>query len=110
MTDLSQSELRHIRDQLRFAKEGADNLAKRAGYYWHEWLKGPRGICTAAFDREGQRWSLSFGWTRDEELGVLAKRIEKMDWTIRVAMKEFGALKLGAMMRDAAESKQVGNA
>jgi len=102
--------LQHIRDQLKFAKEGADNLAKRSGYYWHEWLSGPTGRCTAAFDREGERWSLAFAWTPKEELGVLAKRIEQMDFAMRTSIKEFASLKLGAMMRDAGASKMAGNA
>lgn len=95
---------KHIRDQLKFAKEGAGNLAKRSGYFWTEWLKGREGRCTAAFDRDGERWSLSFAWTPREELGVLAKRIEYMDHCMRISMKEFGALKLGAAMREAQEA------
>lgn len=110
-TDLSTLDRQHIRDQLKFAKQGADNLAKRSGYYWHEWLKGPTGRCTAAFDREGKRWSLSFTWTTREELGELAKRIEHMDYLVCIAMKEFAALKLGAAVRDEVEQKnRVGTA
>jgi len=99
----------YIRDQLAFAKEGADNLAKRNGYYWHEWLMGPQGRCTAAFDRDGERWSLTFGWTPKEELGELAKRIEFMDHSMRISMGNFGSLKAGALMRMASE-EQAGRA
>jgi len=93
----------HIRDQLKFAREGAQNLAKRNGYVWTSWLKGKQGECTAAFDREGARWSLSFYWTPREELSELATRIENMDWCMRVAMKEFGALKLRALINQTSE-------
>jgi hypothetical protein len=98
-----QSAESYIRDQLKFAKEGADNLAKRSGYVWTSWLKGKQGQCTASFDRDGERWSLGFQWTRSEALEVLAERIEQLDWCMRVAMKEFGALKVGAMMAQATE-------
>lgn len=93
----------HIRDQLKFAKEGADNLAKRNGYAWTHWLKGRNGQCTATFEREGHNWSLNFYWTPREELGVLANHIEAMDFNMRVAMKEFSALKLGNLVKNAAE-------
>lgn len=89
-----------MRDQLRYAKEGADNLAKRHGYMWTQWLKGRQGKCTAAFDRDGERWSLSFGWVQTMGLADLANRIEAMDYHMRICMKEFEALKLGATMRD----------
>lgn len=98
----------YIRDQLAFAKEGAENLAKRNGYYWSVWLK--EGKCTASFDRDGERWSLSFTWSPKEELGVLAQRIEHMDHCMQVAMKEFGALKVGAMVRDAERNQAMGHA
>jgi len=87
-----------IRDQLRFAKEGAQNLAKRNGYTWTRWLERPNGRTTAAFEREGHRWSLDFYWTPKQDLGELAKYIEQMDHCMRASMKEFGALKLGQMM------------
>lgn len=103
------ADAKYIRDQLAFAKEGADNLAKRNGYQWTTWLKGREGRCTASFERDGERWSLAFTWTPKEELGVLAARIERMDHCMRVAMKEFGALKLGALMREASHH-QVGRA
>jgi hypothetical protein len=107
----AKAQLQHLRDQLKFAKEGADNLAKRSGYYWSDWLKAPNGKCTASFDREDKRWSLSFTWTPREELGELAKRIEHMDYLICIAMKEFAALKLGAAVRDEVEQKnRVGTA
>lgn len=96
-----------LRDQLRFAKQGADNLAKRHGYQWAEWLNGRIGRCTAAFDRDGERWLLSFCWTPKQELGALADSIEKMDYCMMVAQKEFGALKAGAMMRAAADAQAV---
>lgn len=98
---------KHIRDQLKFAREGADNLAKRNGYMWTNWLKGKHGQCTAAFDRDGERWSLGFCWTPAQPLEELAKNIEQMDYCMRVAQKEFGALKAGALMRQAAESATV---
>ena len=90
-------------DQLKFAKEGANNLAKRNGYMWTSWLQGRQGRTTAAFDREGQRWSLDFFWTPSQPLEELAKNIEQMDFLIVTAMKEFGALKLGAMVRQASD-------
>lgn len=92
-----------IRDQLKFAREGAQNLAKRNGYEWTRWLERPSGLTTASFEREGSRWSLSFQWTPAEELGVLAKRIEAMDHAMKIAMKEFGSLKAGQMMAQATE-------
>lgn len=88
-----------MRDQLLYAKQGADNLAKASGYMWTDWLHGREGKCTAAFDREGERWSLSFGWVKANGLGDLAKKIEAMDYYMKVCMKEFQALKLGALMR-----------
>ncbi len=88
-----------IADQLKFAKEGADNLARRHGYRWTNWLKAPGGRCTAGFEREGQFWSFDFYWSKKEDLSVLAHNIERMDYMVRVAMKEFASLKLGAMMR-----------
>jgi uncharacterized protein YebE (UPF0316 family) len=93
-----------VADQLKLAKEGADNLARRHGYSWTAWLKRPNGRCTAAFEREGERWSLDFYWTPREDLSVLADNIEKMDHLMQVAMKEFGALKTGAFMRQVRES------
>lgn len=93
-----------LRDQLRYAKEGADNLARASGYRWSRWLEGSSGRCTAAFDRDGQTWSLTFTWTPREQLGALANNIERMDFLMKLAMKEFGALKAGAMMREAAET------
>ena len=98
-----QTNKQYIRDQLAFAKQGAENLAKRNGYQRIEWLKAPNGKCSAAFDRDGERWSLSFTWTDKEELGALAERIEKMDFYMRLSMKEFGALKTGALMRQIGE-------
>lgn len=85
-------------DQLKFAKDGAHNLARRHGYKWVNWRKGPNGRCTAGFEREGALWSFDFYWTPQEELSVLARNIEEMDFKMRVSMKEFGALKLGRMM------------
>ena len=96
-----QSQASYMRDQLKFAKEGAGNLAKAGGYLWTRWLEGKQGRCTAAFEREGQRWSLDMHWRRDEPLEALAERIEQMDFMMRVAMREFGALKLGAMAASA---------
>lgn len=90
-------------DQLKFAKQGADNLAKRHGYMWTQWLSGRGGKCTAAFDRDGQRWSLSFHWVPAEGLGELAHRIEAMDHYMQVSQREFGALVAGAAMREAAD-------
>ncbi len=52
---------------------------------------------------EGQRWSLDFFWTPSQPLEELAKNIEQMDFLIVTAMKEFGALKLGAMVRQASD-------
>lgn len=95
---------KEISDQLKFAKEGADNLARRNGYEWVNWLKGTRGICTAGFEREGERWSLDFSWTPNEPLELLANKIEQMDYCMVACMKEFGALKLGAAMRHASEA------
>lgn len=94
-----QSAKSFIEDQLKFAKDGADNLARRSGYRWINWRKGKAGLCTAGFDREGKTWSFDFYWTPKEELSVLANNIERMDYMMRVSMKEFGALKMGAMMR-----------
>lgn len=94
-----------IRDQLKFAREGAQNLAKRNGYQWIRWLERPNGRTTAAFERDGSRWSLDFYWTPKEDLGALAKYIEQMDFAMRVAMKEFGSVKLGQLMRAANESE-----
>ena len=90
----------HIHEQLKFAKRGARNLAKRNGYKWTRWLAGPQGQSTASFEREGELWSLSFCWTPRESLGALADRIEKMDHYMQTAMKEFNALRLGALVRD----------
>lgn len=94
-----QTTKQYVRDQLKFAKQGADNLARKHGYAWATWLHGPRGECTATFEREGKRWSLPFYWTAAEDLGVLATRIEEMDFCMRAAMTNFEALKLGAHMR-----------
>ena len=88
-----------VADQLKFAREGADNLARRNGYKWTNWLKSPGGRCKAGFEREGEFWSFDFYWTPKEELSVLAQNIERMNYMICMAMKEFSALKLGALMK-----------
>lgn len=90
----------YIRDQIAFAREGADNLARKHGYTWKQWLHGRRGVCQAGFERDGEFWSLSFTWTQKEELGILAKCIEEMDYCMRLAQKEFKALKLGAVTKE----------
>lgn len=88
-----------IIDQLKFARQGAENLARRHGYRWIRWREGSMGRCTAGFDREGETWSFDFCWTPKEELSVLAENIERMDCMVQVAMKEFKSLKLGALTR-----------
>jgi hypothetical protein len=90
-----------VSDQLKFAKQGAENLARMHHYRWINWRKGPRGRCTAGFEREGEVWSFDFYWTPKEPLEVLADKIEKMDYAMQIAMREFASLKLGAMMKQA---------
>lgn len=88
-----------VSDQLKFARDGANNLARRNGYAWINWRKGSVGRFTAGFEREGQLWSFDFYWTPKEELTVLAENIERMDYMMQVAQKEFASLKMGALMK-----------
>lgn len=99
-------------DQARLAGDYASKLARRNGYYWKKWGEAPAGKCTAAFDREGRTWSLTFTWHASEELEALKQRIEHMDHSMRAAMNEFGALKAGVAMREAGgiHSSLVGSA
>jgi hypothetical protein len=91
----------HFEDQVRLAGAYAAKLAKRNGYYWKKWGEQPDGRCTAAFDREGETWSLSFSWHPSEGLDALKSRIENMDAAMLTAMRDFKGLKAGAAMRDA---------
>ena len=93
-----------VSDQFKFAKQGAENLARQGGYKWTNWCKGNAGRHTAGFEREGEFWSFDFYWTPKEDLSILAKNIERMDYMVRVAMKEFSSLKLGALMRQVKET------
>ena len=87
------------RDKLLKARDFANKLGERNGYTYDAWLQGREGYCKAGFDREGQRWSLNFTWQPDEGFDALQLAIEKVDFALTVAQREFTALKFGAAMK-----------
>jgi hypothetical protein len=91
-------------DKLRRARKFAHDLAKRNHYRYEDWLKGRTGICKAGFERDGQFWSLAFQWSPREGFDALQHSIEKLDFALTIAQREFTALKFGAAMRDAGHS------
>lgn len=101
--------MNHIerRDKLLRAKDFAAKLAARNGYRYTEWLKGRAGLCKAGFERDGEFWSLGFNWTLADGFDRLQHDIEKLDFMLTVAQREFASLKFGAAMKAAGHSPQT---